>query len=340
MSATPEMPSNPDPFADDHEAPEAAADLAVEVSNLTVSFDTRFGTIRAVNDISFRIGAAETLGLIGESGCGKSTTGRAVAALPPPPVGTVLVQGRDLAEMSPGDLRANRHRVQLIFQDPTASLNPRESVREGIERALAIQRRAPRAERAERADDVLELVGLDPGTYGQRRPHELSGGQCQRAAIARALVVGPEVVVCDEAVSALDVSIQAQVLNLLRRLKAERGHSMLFISHDLAAVKNISDRIAVMYLGTLCEVAAADDLVDEPAHPYTALLIASVPGEAVTPVGDYGDEPPNALQIPPGCVFSERCPRVSDRCRTERPGLTRVSDTHWVACHHPLTEAA
>lgn len=314
--------------------------MVLEVRDLTIGYDTKYGRIRAVNDVSFDVAAGETLGLIGESGCGKSSTGRAVAALPPPTTGEVLLHGRNLGELTTAELRSSRHQIQLIFQHPAASLNPRDTVREAIVRALAIQSRAPRADRARLADEMLGRVGLDPATFGDRRPYELSGGQCQRVAIARALIVGPDVLVCDEAVSALDVSIQAQVLNLLRRLKDETGHAMVFISHDLAAVKNISDRVAVMYLGTLCEVASSEDLVSRPAHPYSALLVASVPGEEDAELEEgYGDEAPNALKIPPGCVFNRRCPRATDRCRTEAPTMARVAPDHFVACHHPLVEA-
>jgi oligopeptide transport system ATP-binding protein len=296
------------------------------------------GHVHAVDDVSFDIHQGETLGLVGESGCGKTTTGRTVLLLRRPTSGTVEFMGQDLAAMGTDDLRRMRRHMQLIFQDPYSSLDPRMTVGEIVGEALDIHRLAP--DRNARTGRILELlahVGLSPRA-ATRYPHEFSGGQRQRVGIARALAVQPAFVVCDEPVSALDVSIQAQVVNLLRRLQREMGLTYLFISHDLAVIRSISDRIAVMYLGKIVETGPADEVYFRPLHPYTAALLSAVPtaDPAVERLRQrivlHGD-PPSPAAPPPGCRFHTRCPFAQDRCRTEVPELEDAGDGHLVACH-------
>jgi peptide/nickel transport system ATP-binding protein len=277
--------------------------------------------------------------LVGESGCGKSTLGRAVLQLRRPTSGRVRFDGHDLTAMQGDTLRQMRQRVQLIFQDPIASLNPRRRIGDIIAEPLIISGVKDPARRKQLVDVVLSAVGLDPALVAGRLPHEFSGGQCQRISIARALVLNPEFIVCDEPVSALDVSIRAQILNLLEEMKARYGLTLLFIAHDLAVVKAVSDRVAVMYLGRLCEVGPSGQLFAKPAHPYTALLIEAIPmpdpdvrpAETV-PVG----EPPSPISPPSGCRFRTRCPRADQRCSDEVPELRAVAAGQLVACHHPL----
>jgi peptide/nickel transport system ATP-binding protein len=319
-------------------------DVLLRVEDLTVDFKTSSGTVHAVSGISLDVRRGETLGLVGESGCGKSTTGRAIMQLPPPTSGRVLFEGNDLASLSGQQLREVRTRLQFIFQDPISSLNPRRRVKDIVAEPLRIWKRGSDAEQQARVTEVLEAVGLDPTASADKRPHQFSGGQCQRISIARSLVLDPELIICDEPVSALDVSVQAQILNLLEDMKARYGLTLIFIAHDLAVVKNISDRVAVMYLGKVCEVAAPDDLYSRPAHPYTAALLRSipVPDPTVAPVqsGLLTGDLPSPIDPPSGCRFRTRCPLAQERCATEEPTVRAVADGHYVACHFPLTGSA
>ena len=293
-------------------------------------------TVHAVDNVSFTIGRNETLGLVGESGCGKSTTGRAVLMLDRPSDGRVRFEGRDLAGLPANELTALRRRMQMVFQDPIGSLNPRHTVGQLIAEPLLVHKLVPRGQRRQRVQELLELVGLPPDAVG-RFPHEFSGGQCQRIGIARALAVEPAFLVLDEPVSALDVSIQAQILQLLTGLQDRLGLSYLFIAHDLAVVGEMSDRVAVMYLGKIVELAGRDLLYAKPHHPYTQALFSAVPApdpkEAKERSRYVQGEVPSSLAPPPGCRFHTRCPLARDRCRTEEPKLEPVSEGHRVACH-------
>ena len=314
----------------------------LRVEHLVVEFPVgRTGlVVNAVSDVSLDILEGETLGIVGESGCGKSTTGRAVMQLPPPKSGTVVYDGVELTALKGEALRATRPRLQMIFQDPISSLNPRRTVRDIVREGLDIWGIGDKAARDAKVDEVLEAVGIDPANAG-RRPHEFSGGQCQRISIARAVVTEPKLIICDEPVSALDVSVQAQILNLLEDMKARYGLTLVFIAHDLAVVKNVSDRVMVMYIGKVCEVAAPDALYASPAHPYTAALLAAipVPDPGVRPDTSrvLGGEIPSPMAPPSGCRFRTRCPRAEERCATEEPELRAVADGQYVACHFPLT---
>jgi peptide/nickel transport system ATP-binding protein len=315
-------------------------DVLLRVEDLVVEFKTSAGTVHAVSGISLDVREGETLGLVGESGCGKSTTGRAVMQLPPPTSGKVLFEDVDLASLSGKELREVRTRLQFIFQDPISSLNPRRKVKDIVAEPLRIWKRGTDAEQKARVNEVLDAVGLDPAVSAEKRPHQFSGGQCQRISIARSLVLDPKVIICDEPVSALDVSVQAQILNLLEDMKARYGLTLIFIAHDLAVVKNISDRVAVMYLGKICEVGSPDDLYATPAHPYTAALLRSipVPDPTVPPVqsGLLTGDLPSPLDPPAGCRFRTRCPLAQERCAVEEPQVREVGDNHFVACHFPL----
>jgi peptide/nickel transport system ATP-binding protein len=310
----------------------------LKVENLVVEYSVGGRTVHAVSDVSLEVARGETLGLVGESGCGKSTLGRAVLQLRRPVSGQVIFDGHDLVAMSGDAMRQMRRRVQLIFQDPIASLNPRRRIGDIVAEPLVIAGVKDRAERERRVREVLSAVGLDPDLVMGRLPHEFSGGQCQRVSIARALVLNPEFIICDEPVSALDVSIRAQILNLLEEMKARYGLTLLFIAHDLAVVKVVSDRVAVMYLGRLCEVGPSEQLFARPAHPYTALLIEAIPhpdpdvrpSESV-PIG----EPPSPISPPSGCRFRTRCPKADQRCADEVPELRVIAPDQLVACHHP-----
>ncbi|MFZ4719931.1 MAG: ABC transporter ATP-binding protein [Ilumatobacteraceae bacterium] len=316
-------------------------DVLLRVEDLTVEFPVgRTGLkVNAVSGISLDVLRGETLGLVGESGCGKSTTGRAIMQLRRPEGGSVIFEGNELTKMSLGDMREARTRMQMIFQDPISSLNPRRKVRDIVMEPLTIWKRGSSSERGQKVDALLSEVGIDPARAAESQPHQFSGGQCQRISIARSLVLDPTLIICDEPVSALDVSVQAQVLNLLEDLKAKHGLTLIFIAHDLAVVKNISDRIAVMYLGKVCEVAPSDALYVEPAHHYTKVLLDSIPVPdpevAIHQVAIEG-EPPSPVAPPPGCRFNPRCPAADDRCRSEEPQLREVNPGHFVACHHPL----
>jgi peptide/nickel transport system ATP-binding protein len=315
-------------------------DRVLSVEDLVVEFDVGGRTtLKAVSGISFDVLRGETLGIVGESGCGKSTTGRAIMQIPMPTSGSVIFEGDNLTELSSADLREARTRVQMIFQDPVSSLNPRRTVRDSVLEPLNIWKRGTKEERAKLVDDILESVGIDPARAAESRPHQFSGGQCQRISVARALVLDPTLIICDEPVSALDVSVQAQVLNLLEDLKEQYGLTLVFIAHDLAVVKNISDRVAVMYLGKLCEVASSDDLYARPAHPYTNILLESIPEP--DPEADHSSaniigEPPSPVNPPSGCRFHPRCQYADDICSQEEPVLKSMGLNHFVACHHPV----
>jgi oligopeptide transport system ATP-binding protein len=317
------------------------------VKNLVKHFPVRggllgreVGRVHAVDGVSFDLQAGETLGVVGESGCGKSTTGRCILRLIEPTSGEVSFGGKSVTSASKEELRAMARDMQIIFQDPYASLNPRMTVGAIIGEALTIHKLAPTKEAYQaRIVDLLETVGL-AADHMSRYPHEFSGGQRQRIGIARALAVSPKLIVCDEAVSALDVSIQAQVINLLEDLQAQFGLTYIFIAHDLSVVEHISDRVAVMYLGRIVEIAAANDLYTNPRHPYTEALLSAVPIPDPTlkrkRIMLHGDVP-SPLNPPPGCHFHTRCSIAQDGlCNKERPELKRVGtgeSTHWVACH-------
>ncbi|MFI1462372.1 ABC transporter ATP-binding protein [Nocardia carnea] len=314
-------------------------DVVLSVRNLVVEYSTAHsGKVHAVSDVSLDIRRGETLGLVGESGCGKSTLAKAIMQLPPPTSGQVLFKGDDLTTKSIRKLRSARRPIQMIFQDPISSLNPLRKVRHIVAEGLEIARRHSAAQRTAMVEDILDSVGLDPKSAGDRRPHEFSGGQCQRISIARAMVVEPEVVICDEPVSALDVSVQAQILNLLEDMKDRYDLTLLFIAHDLAVVKNISDRVVVMYLGKICEIAPPDSLYAQPAHPYTAALLSAVPEPdpqvapgTLTLSGDL----PSPHDPPSGCRFRTRCPRATALCAESEPEIREVRPRHYAACHFP-----
>jgi oligopeptide transport system ATP-binding protein len=322
----------------------AGGDALLEVRHLVKHFQVGgglfggpAGLVRAVDDVSFAIRRGETLGLVGESGCGKTTTGRCVLQLERPTSGQVIFEGRDLTTLPPTELRAVRRRMQVIFQDPYSSLNPRMTVGQILAEPLSVHGIIPNGRaRRERVRELLHRVGLLP-QHADRYPHQLSGGQRQRVGIARALAVEPKLIICDEPVSALDVSIQAQIINLLEDLQAELGLTYLFIAHDLAVVRHISDRVAVMYLGKVVEVADRVELYERPLHPYTQALLAAVPipdpqVEATRAHPVLGGEVPSPLNPPSGCVFHPRCPIAIERCRGEVPPLREISPDHWAAC--------
>ena len=311
----------------------------LSVANLTVEYLVGGRSLFAVSDVSLGVAKGETLGLVGESGCGKSTLGRAVLQLRRPTGGKVTFDGVELTELDGEAMRRMRRRLQLIFQDPIASLNPRRCIGDIVAEPLIIAGITDRAERERRVREMLTAVGLDPDVAVGRLPHEFSGGQCQRISIARALILEPELLICDEPVSALDVSIRAQILNLLEEMKRRYGLTLLFIAHDLAVVKAVSDRIAVMYLGRLCEVAPSEQLFVQPAHPYTALLLEAipVPDPTVRPaVNVPTGEPPSPLAPPSGCRFRTRCPRADAVCADKVPELREIRPGQFAACHHPL----
>ncbi|HUC14589.1 MAG TPA: oligopeptide/dipeptide ABC transporter ATP-binding protein [Acidimicrobiales bacterium] len=317
----------------------------LEVDGLVVHYRVRGSgkffrsheTVHAVDGVSLSIASRETLGLVGESGCGKSTTGRTVLYLERPTAGMIRFRGQDLSKLGASDLKALRRHMQIVFQDPIGALNPRHTVGQLIGEPLKIHHLVPRGQRRQRVQELLELVGL-PADAVSRFPHEFSGGQCQRIAIARSLAVEPSLIVLDEPVSALDVSIQAQILQLLTALQDRLGLSYLFIAHDLAVVGEMSDRVAVMYLGKVVELADRDSLYARPYHPYTQALFSAVPipdprlSRAKRRIVVAG-EVPSSLAPPSGCRFRTRCPMAQELCGTEEPPLQAVADGHLVACH-------
>ena len=320
-------------------------DILVETCNLTVRFPVLAGLMRrrpvgavmAVDRINLRIRRGETLGLVGESGCGKSTLARAILRLIPATSGEVVFDGARLEGLTEPELRPYRRRMQIIFQDPFSSLNPRMTVGEAIAEAMLVHGLAAKEDTPGKVAALLSLVGLNPG-MASRFPHEFSGGQRQRIGIARALAVQPDFIACDEPVSALDVSIQAQIVNLLDELRSRLGLTYLFVSHDLAVVRHISDRIAVMYLGQIVEIAPKERLYVAPLHPYTQALLSAVPVpsrkvEAQRKRQVLEGEVPSPLNPPPGCHLHPRCPYASAVCRAVEPVLEEVAPGHWVACH-------
>jgi peptide/nickel transport system ATP-binding protein len=308
-------------------------------TDITVEFAATGGRkVHAVSGISLDVAVGETLGLVGESGCGKTTVGRSLLHLPPPTSGNVTFAGVDLSSLDHESLRHTRTDMQMIFQDPISSLNPRRQIGQIVAEPLKVWGPRHKSEQDRLVKDALQSVGLD-ASWSSRRPYQLSGGQCQRVSIARALILSPKLLICDEAVSALDVSIQAQILNLLEDLKSVYSLTLVFIAHDLAVVKSISDRIAVMYAGKLCEVCDSDDFYSYAAHPYSRLLLRSSPipdPEApvdTSPVSTV--ELPSTHEPPSGCRFRTRCARADERCAREEPTMRAVDVDHYVACHHP-----
>jgi len=323
----------------------------LEVRNLVQEFHTNAGVVQAVSGVSFDVRPGETLGIVGETGSGKSTLARSVLQAPRPTSGEVIFRGTDLTTLRGTRLLQARRHLQMVFQDPFGSLDPKWTVRDLVEEPLIAYKTGRKNERRQRVDDLLELVGLDPASHGRRRPRELSGGQAQRVAIARAIALNPALIVCDEAVSSLDVLIQAQVLNLFERLRAELGLSYLFIAHDLALVKQVSDRVAVMYLGKLCEAGPGESVYREPLHPYTRALLDSVPSTDKHSTDKHSTatkrapttisgEPPSPVHPPSGCRFRTRCPRAQEVCAAEQPPMRELATGHTVACHFPLVEPA
>ena len=314
-------------------------EIILRIEDLTMEFPAggkKF--VRAVSGISFDIERGETLAIVGESGCGKSTLGKAILQLPKPTSGSVNFQGQELTTLNKDALRDVRPAMQMIFQDPVSSLDPRLSVAKIVDEPLKIWDRGDEIWRSNKVDELLNAVGLDPALVRDRRSYEFSGGQCQRISIARSLALEPLLLICDEPVSALDVSVQAQILNLLQDMKERYGLTLVFISHDLAVVKAISTRIMVMYLGKVCEISAPDELYSNPRHHYTHALVSSVPvpDPTVTARGTALEgEPPSPMDPPSGCRFRTRCPAATDLCAQEEPQLHEVSAGHYVACHFP-----
>ena len=333
--------------------PEAAAssaatqseDTILEVKNLKMYFPVGsgflsrqpVGYVKAVDDVSFTVKRGETLGLVGESGCGKTTTGRSILQLYKPTAGQVIFDGQDLTSMNTKTMRGMRREMQVIFQDPYSSLNPRMKIGAMLEEPMRVHRIITDAsKRKERVRELLAVCGLDP-KFADRYPHEMSGGQRQRVGIARALALDPAFIICDEAVSALDVSIQAQVINLLEDLREQFNLTYLFIAHDLSVVRHISNRVAVMYLGNLVELADGDELFDNPTHPYTRALLDAVPIPDPVVEGDrehriIKGEVPSPMNPPSGCVFHPRCPMAVDSCRSSVPEFREIASGHYVAC--------
>ncbi|WP_305033848.1 ABC transporter ATP-binding protein [Ammoniphilus sp. YIM 78166] len=313
------------------------SDVLVEVKGLKKFFPAGESVVKAVNDLNFVIHRGETLGFVGESGCGKSTAGRTILRLYDATEGEVLFEGRDIQKLSARELKESRKEIQMIFQDPYASLNPRMTVGDIIGEPLDIHGLAKGEKRKERIQELLKLVGLNP-EHINRFPHEFSGGQRQRIGIARALAVEPKFIICDEPISALDVSIQAQVVNLLKELQNKMGLTYLFIAHDLSMVKHISDRVAVMYLGKMVELASSENLYAEPLHPYSEALLSAIPipdpeleksRERIVLQGDV----PSPMNPPSGCHFRTRCPKVMDICSKVEPEWKEVKPGHFTACH-------
>ncbi|HJV44928.1 MAG TPA: dipeptide ABC transporter ATP-binding protein [Bacillota bacterium] len=314
----------------------------LEVRNLKKYFPIRrgllsreVGQVKAVDDVSFTVRSGETLGLVGESGCGKSTTGRSILRLIEPTAGQIFFQGREITTLSTAEMRGIRRDMQIVFQDPYASLNPRHTIQRILEEPLIVHGMGNAKQRRDRVQHLLQIVGLN-SYHARRYPHQFSGGQRQRIGIARALAVNPKLIIADEPVSALDVSIQSQVLNLFQDLQHELHLTYLFIAHDLSVVRHISDRVGVMYLGRMVELASKDDLYERPKHPYTQALLSAVPiadpeikKERIILQGDV----PSPSHVPEGCAFHTRCWVAMEQCRSERPALQDVLGGHMVACH-------
>lgn len=323
------------------------SDTVLQVEALSVHYEVRGGgllnsgrrTLKAVQEVSFQLRAGETLGVVGETGCGKSSLGRAVLQLVRPAAGRVVWQGQDLCGLTDRELKPVRKNLQVVFQDPLSSLNPRMTVGEIIAEPLRIHHpELSAAERTEKATEMMARVGLLP-ELARRYPNEFSGGQCQRVSIARAMILEPRVIVCDEPVSALDVSIQAQICNLLRTLQRDTGIAMIFISHDLSIVRYMAQRVLVMYLGRLMELSSCERFFARPCHPYSQALLAAVPEpDPGRPVSRYAEplpgEVPSPLDPPSGCVFRTRCDHATPVCVSQQPKLELVEDGHKVACHH------
>ncbi|MFD3270377.1 ABC transporter ATP-binding protein [Paenibacillus dendritiformis] len=314
----------------------------VQVENLKMHFPIKGGplgktvsAVKAVDGVSFHINKGETLGLVGESGCGKSTTGRMLLRLLEPSEGSIYFEGRDITKLSGNELRKMRRNMQMVFQDPFASLNPRHTIGKILEEPLIVHGVKDRLERKRRVKELLEVVGLS-SYHASRYPHQFSGGQRQRIGIARALAIHPKLIIADEPVSALDVSIQSQVLNLLQDLQQEYELTYLFIAHDLGVVRHISDRVGVMYLGQLVEISGTEELYDKPLHPYTQALLSAVPIADVTYRRERiileGDVP-SPVNPPTGCPFHTRCPKAFEPCSAARPQLSEIDPGHYVACH-------
>ncbi|MCL4446434.1 MAG: ABC transporter ATP-binding protein [Actinobacteria bacterium] len=347
---------NPVPAASQGGPPEDP--VILEVDDLTVELPLGYRRkVHAVSGVSFSLRQNETLGLVGESGCGKSTLGKTIVGLVKPSRGSVTIAGRSITSLKGRELRLARRNAQLVFQDPLSSLNPRRTVLNSLIEPMAVWNTLEPDQRAPRAMELLEEVGLDPSLIKGRFPSQLSGGQCQRVSIARALCVSPTLLICDEPVSALDVSIQAQILNLLHDIREQRKLAMLFISHDLSVVHNISDKIAVMYMGRLCETGQTAAVYKQPLHPYTSLLLDSIPGTQLDEPqsGESGEseasgpdpatttqplEPPSdvssAINPPSGCRYHPRCPYADATCESEQPPMRELRSGHFVGCHHPL----
>ncbi len=312
----------------------------LSVRDLKVTFGKGHHAVSAVAGVSFDIFPGETLGLVGESGCGKSTTGKALMRIIEPSSGSIELEGSSLIGQRGRALRNLRTHMQMIFQDPISSLNPRRRVKDIVAEPLDCWKTVSGSERDVLVSDLLSKVGIDPKVYGNRYARQFSGGQCQRISIARSLAMRPKLLICDEMVSALDVSVQAQILNLLEDLKDEYGLTLLFIAHDLAVVKNVSDRVAVMYLGKICEIGPSDALYDAPAHPYTKFLLgAALDADPDSPLHNevLEGEPPSPLNPPSGCRFRTRCPNATDRCANEEPQPQEIAPGHQVSCHFPLS---
>ncbi len=372
----------------------STSDVLLRVEDLVVEFPIdRHSVVHAVSGISFDVVKGETLGLVGESGCGKSTTAKAIIQIPRPTSGTVEFQGTELHSLNDAELRDIRSQIQMIFQDPIASLNPRRTVRRIVSEGLVVSNTTVSRpgwallglavvlavitvftsplvlfvalvaglaggftilkgvfrpnigdSSFERVDEIIKAVGLDPVEAAKRRPHEYSGGQCQRVSVARTLVLDPQIVICDEPVSALDVSVQAQILNMLEDMKERYGLTLVFISHDLSVVRNVSDRLAVMYLGKMCEIGDGDLVYAKPAHPYTQVLLAALPDPTNLHAGvvdALNSELPSPINPPSGCRFRTRCPRAEAICAEQEPQITQVgTGDQWVACHFPLTDGS
>lgn len=316
------------------------ADIVLKVEDLTVEFNLgRNKVVKAVSGVSFDLVRGETLAVVGESGCGKSTLGKAILQLPRPTSGKVEFLSKDLTKLKGDELRDMRPAMQMIFQDPISSLDPRLPVSEVIAEPLRVWKKGNKVEIDAKVDELLSAVNLEPAVVRDRRSYEFSGGQCQRISIARTLALDPTMIICDEPVSALDVSVQAQILNLLQDMKDRYGLTLIFISHDLAVVKAVSTRVMVMYLGKVCEVAPPDELYNNTRHHYTKALVGAVPipdPERRISTGLIQGEPPSPMNPPTGCRFRTRCPAATELCAQQEPQLREVSLGHFVACHHPV----